>query len=214
LGPNASVQISDRDGEIIDIPGIDTKDFARNPIMFWNHLKDEPIGRWSQVSIQGNKLRALGEFAPEGVSPLADKICALLKNGFVNAISIGGIPRKGEPIKGGGGFRITQFELCEMSLCGVPANPEALVTERSLSKAGRVLSGANADKLRQAHDAAESCRALVADVLDGAGGDTEGQAKRLRELEYLKLKVAPRHRCDRMHEVRMIELDHLQRFSS
>jgi hypothetical protein len=93
-------------------------------------------------------------------------------------------------------------------LVAVPSNPLALVTERSLGKSGRVLSGANATKLQQAHDAAESCRALVADVLGGASGDTdEAKARRQRDLDIINLNTPPpMTRAERMAVARELEI--------
>jgi HK97 family phage prohead protease len=204
---DASVQIADREKDVIETDGIDLTAFRKNPVMHWNHLKDEVIGRWPQVYAMPGKLRAMGEFAPAGISALADKTRALLKSGSVNAISIGFIPLEGERLKDGG-TRYTRVELCEISVVAVPANAAALVTQRSLNKSGRVLSGTNATKLQQAHDAAESCRALVADVLDGAGGDTdEAKAKRLRDIDIINVNTPPpMTRAERMAVAREIEI--------
>jgi hypothetical protein len=87
-----------------------------------------------------------------------------------------------------------------------------VIGRSAYQKSGRVLSGANATKLQQAHDAAESCRALVADVLDDAGGDTdEAKAKRRRDLDIIKVNTPrPMSRSERMAVAREIELRSLR----
>jgi HK97 family phage prohead protease len=99
-------------------------------IMLAQHDLNQPIGRWPEIGVVGGRLEALGEFPPEGVSERADLYCGLVKSGVVSAVSIGFCPISGEPIRGGG-WRHTKWELVELSLVSVPANPAALITERS-----------------------------------------------------------------------------------
>jgi HK97 family phage prohead protease len=217
LGPlqfmaDVTVQVQDRELDIIEVENIDLKAFRKNPVMLWQHKADNVIGRWPSIWAQSTSLRALGEFAAEGASQLADQTRKLLKGSAINAVSIGFNPIKREPIKGGG-YRYTAVELCEISLVAVPANPLALVTARSFGKSGRVLSGANATKLQQAHDAAESCRALVADVLGSNSNDPDdsddpgAKARRQRDLDIININTPPPlTRAERMAVAREIEI--------
>lgn len=134
LGPRqirviASTETTDRYGDIMDMKGANLSAFRSNPVILANHDPAKPIGN-ADVSIVGNTLRALISFAPKGASPTADEWCALAKEGVINACSIGFVPTKSEPIKGGG-LRFLVWELMEISLVSVPANAEALVVERS-----------------------------------------------------------------------------------
>jgi hypothetical protein len=70
-------------------------------------------------------------FAPEGVSELADEYCRLAKAGIIRAVSVGFIPVEYEPRRGGG-YLFKRWDLLELSLVSVPANPNALVIERRL----------------------------------------------------------------------------------
>jgi HK97 family phage prohead protease len=104
-------------------------DFRRNPIMLAQHKGDQPIGSWPSIEVKNGRLEALGEFAPEGVSALADEYCRLAEAGIVRAVSVGFMPISYEPLRGGG-LRFTKWDLVELSLVSVPANPNALVIER------------------------------------------------------------------------------------
>jgi phage head maturation protease len=64
---------------------------------------------------------------------MADEYCALAKSGVIKAVSVGFIPIVREPLRDGS-FRFTKWELLELSLVSVPANPNALVIERSLGQ--------------------------------------------------------------------------------
>jgi HK97 family phage prohead protease len=126
----ASDATPDRMGDILEPGGCQLDEFRRNPIMLAQHSPDQPIGRWPSIEVKNGRLEALGEFAPEGVSELADEYCALAKSGVIKAVSVGFIPISYEPLRDGG-RRYTSWELLELSLVSVPANPNALVIERS-----------------------------------------------------------------------------------
>jgi HK97 family phage prohead protease len=117
-------------GDILEPGGCQLDAFRRNPIMLAQHSPDQPIGIWPSIQIKNGRLEALGEFAPEGVSELADEYCALAKSGVIKAVSVGFIPIAYEPLREGG-RRYTSWELIELSLVSVPANPNALVIECS-----------------------------------------------------------------------------------
>jgi hypothetical protein len=57
---------------------------------------------WPSIQVNGGRLEALGEFAPEGVSELADEYCRLAKAGILRAVSVGFLPISYEPLRGGG----------------------------------------------------------------------------------------------------------------
>jgi HK97 family phage prohead protease len=191
--------------------------YRKNPIVLADHDRTKPIGN-AEVVVRNGALEALITFAPHGASEKADEYCALAKAGVLSAVSIGFMPIEMQPIKGGG-LMISKWELLEISMVAIPANADALVIARSFGKAGRVLSGANAAKLKTAHDLAEQCRAMVKDVLDGADcgdddedcDDDDAKAARLRQVEVLSLNTEPYgDRTDRQREVRDLEVEGLR----
>jgi HK97 family phage prohead protease len=190
-----------RDGHVLVPAGAKLDNFKKNPIVLWQHDPDEPIGRAS-VGVTNGQLVASIEFAPAGVSSTADKICGLVKSGVVSALSIGFDPIDGAPLDPGrprSGMRLTSWDLLEISFCSVPVDTGAMVTERA-RRSGKVLSGANAKTLRDAHDAAEQCRGLLqgvledADEFDDAGDEPDSSrakadfAIRQRHLEAFSLR--------------------------
>jgi HK97 family phage prohead protease len=124
----------DRMGDVLDPNDCRLDDFRQNPVMLAQHDSNKPIGRWPSIEVQNGRLEALGEFAPEGVSELADEYCRLAKSGIIRAVSVGFIPIEYEPRRGGG-YLFKKWDLLELSLVSVPANPNALVIERRLSGA-------------------------------------------------------------------------------
>lgn len=129
----------DRAGDIVVQEGIDFTAYKMNPIVLWGHDTNQPIARAIEIGIVDGALMATVEFPPLGSSTKADEICALMKAGVVNAVSIGFTPIETEPLDKAnpkkGPQRYIKSELGEFSFVSVPANPGALTVARSNSAA-------------------------------------------------------------------------------
>ncbi|HEY2245181.1 MAG TPA: phage major capsid protein, partial [Xanthobacteraceae bacterium] len=124
----------DRFGDIVEVDGWETEQFARNPIALFNHDKGFPIGKWQNIKInKGADLRAELQLAPKGTSPRIDEIRKLIEADILRAVSVGFVPRESAEIKGTWGTRFMKHELVEASLVAVPANPNALAVAKSLN---------------------------------------------------------------------------------
>jgi HK97 family phage prohead protease len=125
-----------RDGHIIDMAGLDLTNYRKNPIVLFSHQPESPVGITPALGVYGGDLMARIEFAPQGVSPLADQVCSLSKAGVLRGISIGFDPVEMEPLdpnRPRGGMHITRAELLEISVCSVPADTGAGVIARAAS---------------------------------------------------------------------------------
>jgi HK97 family phage prohead protease len=125
----------DRSGDVVVQTGIDVSNFAGTRTVLWNHDQDQPIARCVEIGIKAGHLEALVEFPEAGVSAKSDEIYGLVKAGIINGVSIGFIPLDAEPVDGKSprkGLRFDKSELLEFSLVSVPANPGAIITQRSL----------------------------------------------------------------------------------
>jgi HK97 family phage prohead protease len=130
-----STDVPDRDNEVLMQDGWDLKNYKKNPVVLPAHNYSSPaIGRAKKVKLEDGKLTFDIEFPQEGVNPVADVYRKLYKSGFMNASSVGFIPSEWKDGKGPKEPRRTfmKQELLEISLVSVPANPEALVTSKSL----------------------------------------------------------------------------------
>lgn len=124
-----------RDGHILVPEGADLDDYRRNPIFLWQHDPKTPVGTAPEVAVDGNAIRARVKFATLGISHEADKIRGLVKDGVINAVSVGFDPIEGEPIdpkRPRGGQRFSKWKLLECSFVSVPADTGAVVTAREL----------------------------------------------------------------------------------
>jgi len=126
----------DRMGDTIDADGWELADFNRNPVALWAHDSSQPpIGRASNVVVEGNRLMGDIEFASPETYAFADTIFRLLVDKFLNAVSVGFIPLEysfvdNDPDRGFG-IDFKRQTLLEISVCPVPANPNALANARA-----------------------------------------------------------------------------------
>lgn len=117
----------DAHGERINVDGIDTKDFKKNPVVLWGHDGfNLPIAKATKVWKEGNKLMARAKFYMKDA--FAAKVYSYIVDGYLNAVSIGGMVQEW----GSDGLTIEKLLMKEFSVVSVPANQEALVANKSL----------------------------------------------------------------------------------
>ena len=161
----------DRMGDTIDAAGWDISDFERNPVALWAHDSSQPpIGGARNVAVEGERLLGDIEFAPPETYEFADTIYRLVLGKFLRAVSVGFMPTKhvfveNQPDRPWG-IDFLKQSLLEISVCPIPANPNALQearrkgidtrpmvawAERALDDGGRVfLSREELQRLRKA----------------------------------------------------------------
>jgi HK97 family phage prohead protease len=120
----------DRYGTIIVPSGINYDAYMKNPVVLANHKSTEfPVGKCLGFFMNGDNLEATIQLDMEDDE--ACKINRKLKNGFLNAVSVGIIPNgkaveektiEGEPI-----VIYKESELVEFSVVTIPANRDALL---------------------------------------------------------------------------------------
>jgi HK97 family phage prohead protease len=137
----ASDESVDRYGDIIRVEGWDLSNFKANPVLLFGHdSRSVPIGRVTEIAVEGRALVASAEFRPEGDSEMADDVWRALQGKFLNAVSVGFLPTKmpndiKDPATNEwtGGYEFIAQELLELSVVPVPANPQALALARALN---------------------------------------------------------------------------------
>jgi HK97 family phage prohead protease/HK97 family phage major capsid protein len=135
----------DRMGDVIEPTGWQLKHFKAHPIALLNHDRDQIIGKWADVRIDGGRLLGRLELAAEGTSALVDTVRKLVEQDILRAVSVGFKPIEQKPLtdeadKYFGPFRFMKSELLECSLVAVPANANALSTAKSLGLPGEHLA--------------------------------------------------------------------------
>lgn len=142
-------EMCDRDGEVVLLDGIQWKNFERNPVVMFEHGRDGkagkiPVGKALSAQRVDNIFEGKVELAerpenhPVNAEWLPDTLASLVAQKCLNCVSIGFIElasRKATAAdrkKYGANTRkiITSADLFELSVTGVPANADALVTAR------------------------------------------------------------------------------------
>jgi uncharacterized protein len=124
----------DRSNDVVHPKGAKFENYLKNPVVAAFHRYDRPaIAKTVEIQANDQDIVAKLEFAPKGVNPEADMLFDLYKGGFMNAWSIGFVPKKfsqrGESWSDGREFQ--EWELLEYSAVLVPDNAEALTMLRS-----------------------------------------------------------------------------------
>lgn len=117
---------TDRHGEKIDIDGMDTRKYMKNPVVLWAHDSTSlPIAMATKLWKESGKLMGRFKFAVSEY-PFAKTVYELVRGGFIRAVSVGFIPLEME------GNVYSKSEMLEFSVVPVPANPEALIFAKQL----------------------------------------------------------------------------------
>lgn len=182
----ASTGAVDRQNEIVDQAGWDLASYRQNPVVLDSHKYDsieDIIGRAIRVEVVNGALECDVIFADNEKGECAAE---LVGQGFLRTVSVGFRSLERRP--GGAGQPLTHVraELLEVSLVAIPANREAvrirgieqLVEE---TKAGRVISAGNLEKLQAAIDAIQM-------VIDSAMGDEPEQKPMAEACEPMEEK--------------------------
>jgi hypothetical protein len=129
----ASDDTCDRYNEVIEASGWELETYRKNPVFQNAHQYGDilfTLGKALVTEVRDGKLFQSVEFAVD-VNPMAKIAYGLYAGGFLNAVSVGFVPKKWvDGKKGSDGSdvkrRYTRQELLETSGVGIPANPNAL----------------------------------------------------------------------------------------
>lgn len=152
----------DRVGDIVKADGIQLDNYRKNPVWFFGHqaiilpigVCEDPDGKLA-FKTEGDRAIATCFFSKK--SKEAEQVFALVSEGILRATSIGFNPleppvernfREDNPNSIQPGFIFPKIDLLEISVVGVPAQPEATLVRRHL-EAGRIAGMAIGDRLRK-----------------------------------------------------------------
>jgi HK97 family phage prohead protease len=145
----------DREGDVVAAGGWQLANYLQNPVVLYGHdYKSLPVGKAVSLTVTETGLSGRVRFPEPGTYAFADTVRALVKQGFLNAVSVGFKPIRSEPNAARGGTDFHEQELLEFSFVPVPANPEALVSLRS-TEGGRALCKIWASQIREMVDPEE-----------------------------------------------------------
>jgi hypothetical protein len=204
-----STEDEDGHGTVIDQASWKLDRYRKNPVVFWNHRssggffgdgepKNEiPIARAENIRVDGSQLKVRIVFPSAGESELSDDIFKACVSKRVNATSVGFRPGKvaKESIDGRERYRLFNCELFEVSLVGLPSNPNCIAERSMLEKlaggdtATNDTPAAPAATATAPHALTETRMDLTA-ILARMLGCTADEASIIAALEGLKVRAA------------------------
>lgn len=124
----ATDETLDRHGESLPIDSWDLKNFKKNPVLLWSHdYYAPPVGIAKNIKVKDGKMTFEPVF--HEITQAAKEVKKLFEEGIMNSFSVGFIPHN---LKDGK----MSLELLEISAVAVPANPSAIMIEKSMKSIG------------------------------------------------------------------------------
>lgn len=128
-----STESVDRDGDVLRADGVELDNYLRNPVVLFGHQYNSAeavVGKALEVTaIPGKGIRARFQFAPADANPNAERVRRLWAGEFLNATSVGFIPKEARDLEASNGRRGLEFkrwEMLEFSIVPIPSNQDAL----------------------------------------------------------------------------------------
>jgi uncharacterized protein len=145
----ATTARTDRTGDIVEPLG---SEFELPLPLLLDHDHRLAVGEVEQVEVTSKGIRFLARIKkidePGQAKDLTDAAWHYAKHGLRKCVSIGFQPLDYDTLPGGG-LRFTRWSWHELSLCAVPANPDAVIeTVKQAHRAGHVLKLTPREKLR------------------------------------------------------------------
>jgi HK97 family phage prohead protease len=146
----ASTSAVDRQGETIDQNGWQLDAYRRNPVILDSHRYgsiDDVLGRAVRIEPTEQGLEVDVEFAETERGQMARR---MVDSGFLKTVSVGFRSLERRPASNGAPMAHVKSELLEVSMVAIPANRDAVRIRAAEQKAGRRVSKATAEKIREA----------------------------------------------------------------
>jgi len=169
----------DRHGEKIATLGVNTDTYmASNPIVLYGHdYQSLPIGKTISLEKKENSIVARFQLATAEYD-FANTVSKLIKGGYLNAVSIGGIVKEWSKDF----TEILKMDMIEFSVVPVPANAEATMTRRSLEE----VSGKSFEEVEK--EFKEFVKDTLVDKLEGMEYDEVSSAIKVLDNLLATLK--------------------------
>lgn len=122
----------DRYRDVVDPKGGDFKNFKKNPVVPWAHdYWGMPIARDTGLEVEDDAVYGNPQFPEAELHGFADTVYRMALAGYLNAASIGFMPKEWTYDEDRRGYNIQRWELWEYSIVPIPANPSCLIEARA-----------------------------------------------------------------------------------
>ena len=114
----------DRENDRIIPSGGRFENFRKNPVLLWGHQHGQlPIGSVTRLNVKDQSIKAQWKWLENDI--FAERVKHCWDEGICRAASIGFMPVRAMKNEGGG-FDFLEWQLLELSLVTIPANPDAV----------------------------------------------------------------------------------------
>jgi HK97 family phage prohead protease len=186
----ASTAALDSHGEIVK-QDWDLTRYLKNPVVLWNHNRcgDSPqdflpIGKASNVRVEGGKLKERITFASAAANPLAEQVWLLATEGVLKGVSVGFRPGEitTKIADGKEVYVLSKCELRETSMVPIGSNPEAVAKGiEQEHKTMAIFLAANVEK-GQGNTPMKTVEELQ-EELNGVSKSLADERSKIKELE-------------------------------
>lgn len=143
----ANKAVVDRGGDLINMDAWNLDNYKKSGIMLFNHDRDKPIGKMTEVRATDQGLWIKGTIS-KSKDPFVSYVRDLVSEGILNAFSVG-FDAKDEQKNAEGINEIKQAELYEVSVVTLPMNQDSLFNLSSKSIEGLEYHQVKTKVLRQ-----------------------------------------------------------------
>jgi HK97 family phage prohead protease len=109
-------------GYRVEVSGIKPERFKANPVMLYEHDPGRVIGRWENIRVENNQLKAQPVFDKDDAD--GKEVARKVDNNFLRCASVGIMPLKLKYIDDE--FVMTECELVEASIVSIPSDAGAV----------------------------------------------------------------------------------------
>lgn len=118
----------DHHNEKILMSGVDTTTY-HGPVLYGHDYEGLPIGKTLSLTKLATKIKARFQLATD-IYPFANTVYEMIKGGYLTDVSIGGLVKQWSADY----QTVEQMAMKEFSVVPIGANPEAIITAKSLGK--------------------------------------------------------------------------------
>lgn len=189
----ANKAIVDRGGDLIPPEAWDLKDYANNPIIFFNHDRNIPIGKAIGVKVTEDGLKIKVQISKSNEAPIPF-IRDMIKEGILKTFSVGFDPQDSGVKQKDGSNKFEIAKLLETSVVTLPMNEESTF---DVSKAGDLAKIIDISSWKT--KSYDICRKEVLKVKNTKGAIIASQI--LSTLARAQLSVANFDKAEKLAEI-------------
>ena len=127
----ANKAVADRGNEIIPAKEWNVKNYSKNPIIFFNHDRDFPIGKAESIEVKADGLYIKAAISRSGDKDIS-RVRDLIEEGILKTFSVGFNPER-EVKNEKGELELQGVELLENSVVSIPMNTDSEFSASSKS---------------------------------------------------------------------------------